>query len=79
MDVVGGGLNKDVNVLRHEDIGDEPARLTMDGLIKTFRQEMSPFVVGQEWNPPIARESQLVAIAGLVKSLDGLSMAAHGR
>ena len=76
---MGRGLNEDVNVVRHEDIGDEPARLTMDGLIKTFRQEMSAFVVDQEWNPPIARESQLVAIAGLVKSVDGLSMAAHGR
>ena len=53
--------------------------MTVDGKIKTFRQELPPFVVGQEWNPPIARESQLVAIAGLVKSLDGLSMAAHGR
>jgi hypothetical protein len=68
-----------VNVLRQEDRGDEPARLTVDGMIKTFRQEMSPFIVGPEWNPPIARESQLVAIAGLVRSLDGLSMAAHGR
>jgi hypothetical protein len=79
VDVVGRGLNKDVNVLRHEDRGDEPARLTVDGKIKTFRQEMSPLVVGPEWNPPRARASQLVAIAGLVKSLDGLSMAAHGR
>ena len=75
---MGRGLNEDVHVLRHEDIGDQPARLTVDGMIKAFRQEMSPFVVCQEWNPPIARESQLVAIAGLVKSLDGLSMAAHG-
>jgi len=29
-------------------------------------------VVCQEWNPSIARESQLMAITGLVKSLDGL-------
>ncbi len=76
---MGRGLNEDVNVVRHEDIGDEPARLTVDGKIKTFRQESSPLVVRQEWSPPRARESQLVAIAGLVKSLDGLSMAAHGR
>ena len=41
--------------------------MTVDGKIKTFRQELPPFVVGQEWNPPIARESQLVAIAGLVE------------
>ena len=76
---MGRGLDEDVNVVRHEDIRDQPARLTVDGMIKTFRQEMSPFVVGPEGNPPVARESQLVAIAGLVKSLDGLSMAAHGR
>jgi hypothetical protein len=76
-DVMGRGLNEDVNVLRHEDIGDQPARLTVDSMIETFRQEMLPFVVGQERNSPEARESQLVAIAGLVKSPDGLTMAAH--
>ena len=75
---MGRGLNEDVNVVRHEDIGDYPARLNVDGKIKTFRQELPPFVVGQEWNPPRSRESQLVAIAGLVKSLDGLSLAANG-
>ena len=78
-EVMGRGLNEDVNVLRHEDMGDEPARTAVDGLIQTFRQEMPPLVVRQEWNPPIARESQLVTIARLVKSLDGLSMAVHGR
>jgi hypothetical protein len=48
-------------------------------MIKTFRQEMSTFVVREKGNPPVARESQLVAIAGLVKSPDGLSMAAPGQ
>jgi hypothetical protein len=76
--VTGLGLNADVDVFRHEDIRGLPARLTVDGILKTFRQQMPPVVVRQEWNPPIARLGQLVAVARLVKSLDGLSMAAHG-
>jgi hypothetical protein len=51
----------------------------VEGMIKAFRQEISPFVVSRERNLPRARESQLVAIAALMRSLDGLSMAAHGR
>jgi hypothetical protein len=78
-EVVGRGRNEDGNVLRQEDRGDPPARWTADGRIETFRREMSPLVVRQEGNPPIARESQLVAVAGLGRSLDGLSLAAHGR
>jgi hypothetical protein len=78
-DVMGRGRNEDGNVLRQEDRGDQSARLTGDGLIETLRREMSSFVVRQQGNPPIARESQLVAIAGLVRSLDGLSVAAHRR
>ncbi len=78
-DVIGRRLNEDVNVLRHEDIGDQPARLTVERIIKAFRQEMAPFVVRQEWNAPVARERQLVAIARLVKSLDGFSMVVHAR
>jgi hypothetical protein len=78
-DVMGRGLDEVVDAVRHGDRADEPARLIVDGLIKAFHQEMSPSVVRPEWNPPISRRSQLVAFAGLVRSLDGLSMAARGR
>ena len=40
-DVMGRGRNEDVNVLRQEDRGDPPARWTADGMIETFRREMS--------------------------------------
>ena len=76
---MGCGLNKDMDVLWHENIGDQSARLSVDGMIGAFRQEVSPFVVRQERHPAVAREGQLVAITGLMKSPDGLSMAAHGR
>ena len=48
-------------------------------MVKTFRKEMPPFVVGQEWHPPSAQESQLVAIAGHMRTLDGLSMGIEGK
>ena len=64
-------------MLRHEDIGDEPARLTVDCVVKTFRQEMSPLVVRQERNLPVTRERQLVAIPGFMRSLDQFPIAAH--
>ena len=46
-EVVGHRLNEDVNVLRHEDRGDQPARLTEDGLIEAYRQEISSAAHGR--------------------------------
>ncbi len=78
-DVVSRRLNEDMNMLGHEDIGDQSTSLALDGKVEALRQKTTPIVVGQEGHPPITRERQLVAIAGLMRPLDGLPMAVHSQ
>ncbi len=77
--VVGRRLNENVNVIGHEDIGDQSASLALGGKVKALREESSPIVVRQKRHPTITRECQLVAITGLMEPLDGLPIAVHGQ
>ena len=53
-DIMGSGRNKDMNVLWHENVSDQSARLSEESPVETFGQELSPFVVPQERQPAVA-------------------------
>ena len=70
-------VEEEVDVLGHEDERDEPKAVTGDGPVDALREHPSPPFVGQQGHTAVAREGQLVAVAGSVDAADGLVLRRH--
>ena len=73
----GRRSDEQMDMLGHEDIRDQAAPLADPGPLDRLGQQSPPMVIGQERHPPIRREGEFVAVAGLVESTDGFPVSAH--
>jgi hypothetical protein len=64
-------MNKQVNVLRHDDIGPDVDLVAATGTIDSFDEPCAGSVLGQKGQPMETTESQLVGVSRLVPSRAG--------
>jgi len=58
---------------------DESTLLGKSGGVETFPQDVPPFLVGQQKHSTVARDRQLMEVAGLMKCFDVLAVIAHDK
>jgi hypothetical protein len=70
-------IHEQVDVLGHEDEGDEVEVVPSDGAIHALGKHPLPIIACQQGHPAIARERDLVEVAGFVEAADCLMIGRH--
>jgi hypothetical protein len=66
-----------MDMLGHEDEGDQPEVVTQQSPVQALRETSSPVLIRQKGHPTKAGEGELMTITGFMASADCLVLCAH--